>query len=71
MTEDISQLFGTQKPVIAMAHVPELPGTPRYDAKMGLDFLVKHVQQDVDGCTWNPVDKDRVKRFMDEVTRVR
>lgn len=71
MTEDIFQLFGTQKPVIAMDHVPELPGTPHYDAKKRMDFRVDHVQQDVDGYTWNPVDKDRVKRFIDEINKVR
>ena len=54
-----------------MAHVPELPGTPRNDAKKGMDFLVDHVQQDVDGYTWNPVDKDRVTRFIDEINKVR
>jgi membrane complex biogenesis BtpA family protein len=35
------------KPLIAMAHVPALPGTPLYDAAGGVDALVEHVQRDV------------------------
>jgi membrane complex biogenesis BtpA family protein len=40
-------VFGTDKPVIAMAHLPALPGTPRYDEKGGVDALVEWVQRDV------------------------
>lgn len=34
------------KPLIAMAHVPALPGTPLYDGK-GMSAIVDHVQRDV------------------------
>jgi len=43
-TED---LFATPKPVIAMVHVPALPGTPRYDELGGVDAIVEHVRSDV------------------------
>ncbi|WP_430867655.1 BtpA/SgcQ family protein [Demequina aurantiaca] len=36
------------KPLIAMAHVPALPGTPLYDADGGVQKLVDHVQRDVE-----------------------
>jgi membrane complex biogenesis BtpA family protein len=36
-----------EKPLIAMAHVPALPGTPLYDAEGGVDALVEHVHRDV------------------------
>ncbi len=36
-------LFPTGKPIIAMAHVPPLPGTPLYDADKGVDGLVDGV----------------------------
>lgn len=36
------------KPIIAMAHVPALPGTPLYDAAGGVDALVEHVHADVE-----------------------
>ncbi|WP_029150810.1 BtpA/SgcQ family protein [Microbacterium indicum] len=38
----------TDKPLIAMAHVPALPGTPLYDSVGGVDALVEQVQRDVD-----------------------
>ena len=38
----------TPRPLVAMAHVPALPGTPLYDAAGGVDALVEHVQRDVD-----------------------
>lgn len=36
------------KPLIAMAHVPALPGTPLYDADAGLAGAVAAVRRDVD-----------------------
>jgi membrane complex biogenesis BtpA family protein len=40
-------LFGVQKPIIAMAHIPALPGTPRYDRKKGVNYLVNWVKKDL------------------------
>jgi membrane complex biogenesis BtpA family protein len=40
-------LFPRGKPIIAMAHVPPLPGTPLYDAKRGVDGLVESVRSDL------------------------
>ncbi len=37
-----------EKPLIAMAHIPALPGTPLYDAAGGVEALVDHVQRDVE-----------------------
>lgn len=36
------------KPLIAMAHVPALPGTPLYDADGGVPALVDQVRRDVE-----------------------
>jgi hypothetical protein len=47
MPQLLQKIFGSPKPVIAMAHVPALPGTPRYDAAMGIDGLVDRVRIDV------------------------
>jgi len=41
-------IFPNGKPLIAMAHVPALPGTPLYDAKAGLAGAVEAVRRDVD-----------------------
>lgn len=35
-----------EKPLIAMAHIPALPGTPLYDGK-GMDPILDHVHRDV------------------------
>jgi len=43
-----ADLFTVAKPVIAMAHVPALPGTPRYLRGTSIDELVTHVRTDVD-----------------------
>lgn len=48
MTDTMKSLFGTPKPVITMAHLPALPGTPRYDETGGVDALVKWVKGDID-----------------------
>jgi membrane complex biogenesis BtpA family protein len=40
-------LFPRGKPIIAMAHVPPLPGTPQYDATRGIDGLVESVRADL------------------------
>lgn len=41
------ELFPSGKPIIAMAHVPPLPGTPLYDAKLGIDGLIESVRRDL------------------------
>ena len=41
-------IFPNGKPLIAMAHVPALPGTPLYDAKAGLAGAIEVVRRDVD-----------------------
>lgn len=40
-------LFGTSKPIIAMAHFPALPGTPRYNAQAGVEGILAQVRSDV------------------------
>jgi membrane complex biogenesis BtpA family protein len=47
MRQWFQQLFGCIKPVIAMAHVPALPGTPRYDATTGVDGMIEKMRTDV------------------------
>ncbi len=51
-----SELFGVTKPIIAMAHIPALPGTPRYDKKKGVEHLVKGVARDVEHLVNGGVD---------------
>ncbi|HEX2979168.1 MAG TPA: BtpA/SgcQ family protein [Anaerolineaceae bacterium] len=44
LTQDI---FGTKKPIIAMAHIPALPGTPRFDSKLGIDGAIEKMSKDI------------------------
>ena len=41
-------IFPDGKPLIAMAHIPALPGTPLYDASAGLPGAIAAVRRDVD-----------------------
>ena len=43
-----TELFGTEKPVIAMAHLPPLPGTPLYDEARGVEGIVESVRSDLE-----------------------
>ena len=47
MSKVLQELFGVSKPVIAMAHFPALPGTPRYDPSSGIDGIIERVRKDV------------------------
>ena len=49
-------LFKVKKPIIAMAHIPALPGTPRYDKEKGVEHLVESVKRDVKHLVEGGVD---------------
>jgi membrane complex biogenesis BtpA family protein len=44
----VSDLFGDRKPLIAMAHLRALPGTPMYDANGGLARIVEDLRADME-----------------------
>jgi membrane complex biogenesis BtpA family protein len=58
MTENnwLQTLFRQRKPIIAMAHLPALPGTPRYDADGGMAHIVDWVARDVELLVAGGVD---------------
>ncbi len=56
MTDWINSLFHQTKPVIAMAHVPALPGTMRYDTEGGVNKLIEKVLPDVENLVAGGVD---------------
>ena len=43
----LKETFGTAKPIIAMAHLPPLPGSPGYDAKRGMAGIIDWVAADI------------------------
>ena len=56
MTTILDELFGVKKPVIAMAHIPALPGTPRYDSAKGVEAALDAVRKDVHHLLSHGVD---------------
>jgi uncharacterized protein len=48
---DLKDIFGVDKPAIAMAHLPPLPGTALYDEHGGPDAIVEAVRRDVEILT--------------------
>ncbi|HSC73342.1 MAG TPA: BtpA/SgcQ family protein [Gaiellaceae bacterium] len=48
---DAPPLFDVDKPAIAMAHLPALPGTPLYDERGGPGAIVESVRRDVEILT--------------------
>jgi len=56
MSSWLSELFKSQKPVIAMAHIPALPGTPMYDAAGGVRKAIDLVRRDVEKLEAGGVD---------------
>jgi membrane complex biogenesis BtpA family protein len=44
----IGTLFEGGKPLIGMAHLLPLPGTPLYDAEAGMEKIVEHLRADLD-----------------------
>lgn len=43
----MQELFGVQKPIIAMCHLQPLPGDPGYDTKGGMDKVIEAARKDM------------------------
>lgn len=54
--EALRRIFGSDKPVIAMVHIPALPGTPRYDSSGGMGALVESAREDISALQEAGVD---------------
>ena len=52
----MKELFGVEKPAVAMAHLPPLPGTPLYDEVGGPGAIVDSVARDVEILTGSGFD---------------
>ncbi len=47
MKEWIEEVFGVQKPIIAMCHMGALPGDPRYDKNGGMYAVIEWARKDL------------------------
>jgi membrane complex biogenesis BtpA family protein len=52
----LSELFGREKPVIAMMHLLPLPGRPLYDAARGMGAIVESLKRDLAALQEGGVD---------------
>lgn len=52
----LKDLFGVEKPLIAMCHLEGLPGRPRYDAVGGLEAIVESAAREVKALQDGGVD---------------
>jgi uncharacterized protein len=54
--QTLKQLFGVEKPLIAMCHLEGLPGRPRYDAAGGVEAIVASASREVNALQDGGVD---------------
>ena len=47
MMEWIKDVFGTEKPIIAMCHLQAMPGDPQYDKESGMELVVEKARHDL------------------------
>lgn len=52
----LRDVFNVDKPLIAMCHLPALPGRPRFDATAGMDAVVASLERDIDALQSAGVD---------------
>jgi uncharacterized protein len=52
----LRRLFGVDKPIIAMLHLPALPGRPRHDRAAGMPVIVETVLRDLEALQDAGVD---------------
>ncbi len=52
----LSELTGTKKSIIGMAHLPALPGTPLYDSASGMQGIRDWVKRDLEALQGGGID---------------
>jgi uncharacterized protein len=52
----IRELFGTDRPIIAMCHLAALPGDPHFDRRHGMSYVVERAHADLEGLQAGGVD---------------
>jgi membrane complex biogenesis BtpA family protein len=53
---ELKKTFGHDKPIIAMIHLPPLPGSPLYDSGAGMQKIVDSCAKDIDALQTGGVD---------------
>jgi len=58
-------VFGTDKPIIGMVHLPPLPGSPRFDAERGMQFIIDQALKDTAALVEGGIDGIQVENQFD------
>jgi len=54
--EWIRQVFGTEKPIIAMCHLDAMPGDPHYNKAKGIDYIIERARTNLHALQDGGVD---------------
>ena len=54
--QGIKEIFGVDKPIIAMCHMQAMPGDPGYDEEKGMEWVVEMARHDLRGLQEGGVD---------------
>ena len=52
----LKDVFGTEKPIIAMCHLQAMPGDPYYDKEKGMKWVVEKAKEDLEALQEGGVD---------------
>lgn len=52
----MKELFGVEKPIIAMCHLQPMPGDPYYDEEKGMDYIIECARKDLHALQNGGVD---------------
>lgn len=52
----LTEVYGTEKPIVGMVHLPALPGTPLYDSSAGMSKIIDSALADLSGLASGGVD---------------
>jgi membrane complex biogenesis BtpA family protein len=52
----LKEMFGVSKPIIAMCHLPALPGDPGYAVERGVDWIIERARADLHALQDGGVD---------------
>ena len=60
------KLFNTAKPVIGMVHLKALPGTPAYDEKKGMQWIIEHAVSEAEKLEAGGIDGIQIENQFDK-----
>ncbi len=59
-------IFKTDKPVIGMVHLKPLPGTPGYDQRLGMSWIIEHAAAEAERLAEGGIDGIQIENQFDK-----